>query len=877
VQTTDDGIMLRLPALSGTPPLDVLRGLTAEEAERRVLEELGASSLFGSRFRMNAARALLLPRGSPRRRMPLWLQRLRAQDLLQTVRDYPSFPILVETYRDVLQDAFDMPALAQVLQSVGAGAITIRDVETQAPSPFASSLQLGFVMDWMYADDSPRAERRAALLSLDRALLDELLGGAGADDATLAALDELLAIRRGTAPERHARTADELAVLLDRAGELTLVELRERVAPRDPGSADPVMQLLESGRVVGVELPNSSGGPVSQRLILTEAYPRYVAAFGPDALARVYVGATLEPKPAAEAIPSHLREGSLTVGAARRELLSRFLALAGPVSADEILRRYDFPRAWVEQRLDDWAAAGKLVRGSFARGGESADDSTTRWCSRRLLEHARRRELAAARRQIEAVGFPTFAHFLQRWQHLDPSTRLEGAEGTTEVLRQLYGIARPAAAWEREYLRNRVNGYDADTISRLSGKGELVWVGASSLRPDDTAGAPATLGALRFLKRGSARAWLSDGELDREQSLHEHSRTVLAALKREGASFFEDLRAATSLSGRALRDALRELVASGLVTNDTAESLRQVVRWRPLVSPRVREQPDPTRWLPAEFTPSGPRPVVQRRANVRRLPRWKPPTADGVDAYSEGWPGRWSLVRTAGILGPEGDERALAEQVARQWLDRYGVVARDWWRRERPAIPWRAIYQELKRLEFRGDVRRGYFVRGLAGVQFALPAAVEMLRTSGPTSTGDGRVPEASSIPVVVLASSDPANPYSLPQTPNVGERIEGPSEQLARGRHGGALLLTRAGEVVLVAESHGRTVLVRENATQGEVAEAARALAKRLTEVGARRHDPLVETIDGMKASTSSYAAAFVAAGFRITSSGLRYYAPPG
>ncbi|HET7187060.1 MAG TPA: DEAD/DEAH box helicase, partial [Gemmatimonadaceae bacterium] len=198
VQTTDDGLMLRLPDMGAAPPVDAIRTLTVEEAERLVLEEVGASSLFGARFRMNAARALLLPRGNPRRRMPLWLQRLKSLDLLQAVRGYPSFPILVETYRDVLQDAFDMPALRDVLERIASGAITIRTVQTEIPSPFAASLQFGFVIDHMYGKDAPRAEERAALLSLDRALLDELMGGEGADDTTLAVLEELLARRRGT-------------------------------------------------------------------------------------------------------------------------------------------------------------------------------------------------------------------------------------------------------------------------------------------------------------------------------------------------------------------------------------------------------------------------------------------------------------------------------------------------------------------------------------------------------------------------------------------------------------------------------------------------------------------------------------------------------
>ncbi|HEX4352778.1 MAG TPA: DEAD/DEAH box helicase, partial [Polyangiales bacterium] len=376
VQTTDDGIMLRLPNLREWLPVSVLRDLSSAEVERRVLAEVGASSLFGSRFRTNAARALLLPRGNPRRRMPLWLQRLKALDLLQAVQEYPSFPILVETYRDVLQDAFDMPALARTLDDLAAGAIGIRTVETTTPSPFAASLQFGFVMDWLYADDAPRAEQRAALLSLDRSLLDELMGGAGADDSTIAVLETILARRRGTAFGARARSADELSVLLDRASDLTLDELRERVAPIDDGRrGDPLRGLIDRGRAIEIEIPRGIGAP-EKRFTLAENAARYLAAFESRSLP------------------------------AQRELLVRFVSLAGAFSVDDVLARYAFDREWIEHRLEEWTRTGRLVRGTF--GG---DATTTRWCSRRLLEQARRRELAQARKSIEAVDLTRFSRF----------------------------------------------------------------------------------------------------------------------------------------------------------------------------------------------------------------------------------------------------------------------------------------------------------------------------------------------------------------------------------------------------------------------------------------------------------------------------------
>ena len=228
-----------------------------------------------------------------------------------------------------------------------------------------------------------------------------------------------------------------------------------------------------------------------------------------------------------------------------------------------------------------------------------------------------------------------------------------------------------------------------------------------------------------------------------------------------------------------------------------------------------------------------------------------------------------------GIMGASNDESALAETIARQWLDRYGIVARDWWRRERPAVSWRAIYRELKRLEFRGDVRRGYFVRGLAGAQFALPSAVELLRASGPAVPPNDGAPNdglsAASAPYVVMSASDPANPYSL----LTAGTVDSASVELARRRSRGALLVMRAGEIILVSEGRGRRLTIRPNAQADEVAEAARALARRLVESSDGRRDPVVETVDGAAAATSAHAAALGIAGFRPTPAGLRFYAP--
>ncbi len=832
VQTTDDGIMLRLAQLDGPPPMQLLHGLSPDEASRRITAEVGDSSLFGARFRMNAARALLLPRGNPRRRMPLWLQRLKAQDLLEAVREFPSFPILVETYRDVLQDAFDLAALRDVLRSIEQGRVTMRSVQTEAPSPMAQSLQFGFVMEWMYADDTPRAERAAALLSLDTALLEDLMGTPGELEENLAeGLREALARRRGTHPDRRARSADELAVLLDRAGDLTVEELRERVSADAAG--DPMDELLNGGRAVAIEIRVPAG--TARRLVLVESLPRYLAAFEgieiPDGVPTLFRSASLEPK------------------AARREILARFLALAGPVTVPEVRDRYDFDGAWVERRLEDWTERGVLLHGRFALPGY---ENALRWCSRRLVEQARRRALGAARKQVEAVSMETFALFVQRWQHVASGEQLQGFDGLTSAIRQLYGIARPPLGWGAEYLPARITDASAGWLSRLSAAGELVWAGEGS-REKGALPADSSLRGVRFLRRGTERAWLAPIA---EALLGDRARAVLDLLKNRGAVFFFELQQVTGSGAHALRDALRELVVAGLVTNDTIEALEQVARWRPLLAARP-EDPDPTRWLPADFVPSQHRPVVQRRVSARRLPKWRRPDRDGGDAP---WPGRWSLLDRAPLETAHLDqtEHAHAEVVASQWLDRYGVVTRDWWRRERPPVTWRAIYRELRRLELRGDVRRGYFVRGLAGAQFAVPSAVELLRAAA--SNADSQL--------VVIAASDPANVWNVPLS--VDEDTG--ADTFARPRGARALLVTRAGRVLVTSDGAARSVAVRPALDAESVTAAVTMLVRHVT--ARRRRDLIIESIDGQSAPTSPHADAFVRAGLRLTTSGLRYYA---
>lgn len=225
-----------------------------------------------------------------------------------------------------------------------------------------------------------------------------------------------------------------------------------------------------------------------------------------------------------------------------------------------------------------------------------------------------------------------------------------------------------------------------------------------------------------------------------------------------------------------------------------------------------------------------------------------------------GWVGRWSLIDVNDADRPPEDEHA--EIVARRWLDRYGVVTSDWWRRERPPVAWRSVYRELKRLEQRGEVRRGYFVEGLAGAQFALPAAVELLRGVREETTGRDS-------PMVAIAASDPSNVFNLVLPTRTAAPLEHP-----KGR--GAVLVLRGSFVILSAEYAGQRVTVRADAEEADVTAAARLLAeyvqRRRSSTGLTRRRCTVERIDGDAAAGSRWAGAFAAAGYRRIPRGLEF-----
>ena len=240
VVVADDGIVLQLPATTAAPGAELVT-FDADELTRLVRSRIEETALFAARFRECAARALLMPGAAPGHRAPLWLQRIKAGQLLEASRQFRDFPVALEAARECLQDVYDLPALASLMERIAAGAVRVVEATTRTPSPFAHPLLFGYTAALLYQEDLPHAERRARLLSLDPDTIAALVGDAGVaellDAGVLARVEAEL---QRLAPGRRARPdAEGVADLLRELGPLTAAEVARRLAWPDGGGDGP--------------------------------------------------------------------------------------------------------------------------------------------------------------------------------------------------------------------------------------------------------------------------------------------------------------------------------------------------------------------------------------------------------------------------------------------------------------------------------------------------------------------------------------------------------------------------------------------------------------------------------------------------------------
>ena len=842
----DDGFVVRFPDTEEPPTVDWFM-VESAEAMPLVLRQLGSTALFAGRFREAAGRALLLPRRRADQRSPLWQLRKRSYDLLSVASKYPQFPLLLEAYRECLRDVFDMPALQETLRMIEQRQLRVHVVDTRKPSPFAASVLFSYVANFVYDGDAPLAERRAQALTIDQDRLRELLGEADLRELLDAdAMAEVEEAAQCLTESHHARTFDGLHDLCLRLGDLSREEIARRADV--PDLTPQIDRLIRARRLLELKIAGE------KRLVAVEDAARYRDGLGvplPPGLAT----SLLEP-----------------VAHPVLELVRRYARTHGPFTVKEPAQRFGLPVATVEDVLKQLVHEGRVLEGGFRPGGLHRE-----WCDAEILRLIRRKSLAKLRREVEPVEHEALARFFTHWQGVlrprrdvergansgfeetatqEPPARGPSLDALLDAVESLQGAPLPASLVESSILPARVAGFTPAALDTLIAAGEVAWAGVEPIGERDGRIALFVADKLPLLAQ----------QRPVTEPMSEREEKLVAALESQGASFFDALHQAAGggYPGETI-DALWSLVWRGLITNDSLHALRAyTARPESMRSPRRMQT-----------------------GAVFRSRRTTPPTAQG----------RWSLVNIAQGLkpqplsmptigtakavplqnmaggaanavpirdneGPSATERSHA--LAVQLLNRYGVLLREAVAAENVPGGFGAVYDVLKKMEESGRIRRGYFVAGLGATQFALPAAVDLLRNLR-TAPPEER-PE-----FVQLGAADPANPYGSvlrwPELPVTDEDAESAPRVLTRAVY--AEVILRNGRLVAWLRRANPNLLVFLPAEEPERSQTAAGLAHFLCAQGRQRMrasshgGALITTINGQPVAASFMARFLMDAGF--------------
>ncbi|WP_239479157.1 DEAD/DEAH box helicase [Rothia sp. ZJ1223] len=856
----DDGIVLRIPAMEAEPPGADIFLFDADELEDIVMQGVGSSALFASRFRECAARALLLPRKDPGRRTPLWQQRQRSAQLLDVARKYPSFPIILETVRECMQDVYDLPALIQLHKDIDARTVRLVEVETESPSPFARTLLFGYVAQFLYEGDSPLAERRAAALSLDPALLTELLGR----DELRELLDANV-IRSTEARLQHTATGyryrgvEGTADLLRLLGPLTATSLAARLKDEDA----PALELPEtvgSGEEAEADQPLET----TEKTVSVDTTQAFLDELvGSNRALRFNLHGVTHYAAIEDA--SRLRDGlgvPLPMGVPLAflepvkepllDLVARYARTHAPFTAAQAGASLGLGVAIVDTALRTLAADRRVLSGDFlpdelheeltaTRAADSPappapiSSAATQWVDAQVLRTLRSRSLAILRQDVEPVAPHIYGRFLPPWQHVetwklteaqqppgtfgtpvsgikssvtqDQSSMLSGYDGLLTVIDQLAGVRLPASALEPLVLRSRVKDYSPALLDQAMSSGDVLWIGDGELAGSDG------WVSLHLSEASSLTLPDEQARITAFNALAPLDKAVYEVLG-SGGLFIHQIQAA--LQGRlgdsatvTLKDisgSLWNLIWAGLITNDTFAPVRALLSGgstaHKVTTPAPRARSVSMRRGAARLSGS-------RFGGASRFGSLgETPVAAPIDA------GRWSRV-----YAEELDSTIAAHARSELLMDRYGVLTRGAVALEDVPGGFTSIYRVLSAAEEKGLARRGYFIEGLGAAQFSTANTVDRLRDYDKDS-GDDRHTRT----VTFLAATDPANPYGAalpwPQAPALdgastpiagAESLEETSTATRHkpGRKAGAAVVLVDGELTLYVERGGKTMLI--------------------------------------------------------------------
>ena len=766
----DDGVLLALNSRHSFPLDTLFSMLKARNARDVLVQALLAAPMFEVRFRHVATRALAVMRSSRGKKVPAWIQRMRSQELLSAIFPgqqacFENRPVTIELPRHFVIGE----TIRECLEESTDLPRTVRMLE---------GIESGAIRTVAVDAIAPSVFAHRLLLAWDYSFLDD---GERANRRS-----RTVTMNRGMA-EDVFRKEDLSELLSAEAVDAVVAEATGRAAGRRPRSRDELYELIRAhGSMTQAEVEERAGEDAramiaeldaERRLargLSGESHERIIASEDRAIFAAAYPGASVD-----GSFESSIGDGD----AARAELVRRALKTSGPTTAGEVAARLHTKESEVEQSLAALEGDGAIFRGHFTRA------DAIQWCDRYNLERIHRMTLARVRAEIEPCADHEYAAFRLRWMHVGGAELTPDQSGVAAVLEQLSGVALTPELWEHAILPARIAGYRPEMLDLVCMSGQLKWV---AIAGENVEGAhPANTPArVTFIAR-KASLFVPREEPAAADAKEE---AVLDALRAAGAQYLDEVAERASVSERDALSALWRMAAAGRVSNDNFAPLRMFADDRG--AERALES-------------VARRPTSRHDAAVRA--RLKSSLA-----------GRWSLVRAREDREAGADD---TRELALKLLERHGILAREMLGIESTHISWSEIAFELRRLEYGGTIRRGWFVRSLSGEQYALPEAVEMLRAAR------NLIPAREK--PLALSAVDPANPY--------GAVIPG----CGIAREAGNVVVIRAGRVV--AGLQGRAMVSAVDAgvddeSFGAALAALTALKPRIT----------IDSIDGVPALES-------------------------
>jgi ATP-dependent Lhr-like helicase len=804
----DDAVFLLLPHEFRSQDLfSLVRPENVETLLRRKLEKTG---FFGARFRENAERALLLPKSSFKRRMPLWLIRLRSKELLEAVRSYEDFPILLETWRTCLEDEFDLGSLKSVLEELRNHVINVSETATRVASPFASHLVWKQTNQYMYEDDTPLLARESALRP---DLIKELLFSSHLRPKIPMELLRVLGEKlRRTAPGYPPGSALEL---LDWVKERILIPEPEwnelAAAVRRDYDADAAEWLSQNGK----KLAWISWPGVRHRLLSSlETFPKVLVAF--RLLLEDISMEPVVPEENGESLRRRLRtfletrtpsprwgEGSGEVDTEEEYGLSAFLsswlAFYGPMEKEGIQHLLGVSSERLDEAIEPLIEAQDLVMDRFGEESRALEI-----CDSGNLEMLLRMTRRYRQPSFQALPLEHLPLFLAAFQGIVP--RGESLDDLQQRLEQLFGWSARAEAWEEHLLPARMQPYRSAWLDGLMASSELIWFGCGERR-------------ISLAFNQDLELFRPSGEVAHSEATSELDHLIP---DRRGRYNFLEIADFSHLDSVTATEMLWKQAWLGCITSDTFGTIRKGVM---------------TGFTAQAF--AGDARLTSRRSG---FDRWK------VSRPLEGhWRRIDSHAEERDILG----EEELVKDRIRQLLRRYGMLFRELLMNELPPLQWRAVFRSIRLMELSGEVLSGYFFQGVPGPQFISHEAFRMLQHPLPQDA------------VFWVNAADPASlcGLGLESLPGLPPRI--PSTHLVY--HGSRL--------VMISRRLGKNLEILAVPGDARLPDYVTLFKDLLGREFNPMQRISVETVNGEAAFRSPYAEALKQVGFRASRAALELW----